>query len=358
MESGIGYGNFSIAKSSWNSFQGLFTSQVFGVQNLPVDFRISFPIPKLFEPVKLILKFKKNPQMKYLATLLFVLWSLNIHAQVEIVAEKDTEKNITLIAFNQDVIPFTIRIEFVKLENLESWDGNVIYAVAKPGKTNLVKLRSPYLNAKTSFNYNSKVFKGSYSTGDTLRLPPYLIPVDQGQVVNMRPLTTQSGMERIPEGNRYVGVGFIFENPAVICAPRKGIISEIKKDQTNQAGGHVDFDAENFIEIYHQDGSFSRLTGLKANSAKVEVGDTVFPGQPIAESNPVTNVDEIQVKMIQSRWQKDDYGLIWINFPVILTDGQNQFPSNSAAINLTASHPEEWVILEMDKKEVKNYFKK
>ena len=317
-----------------------------------------FQSPELFEPLKIILKFQKNQIMKSLATVLLVLSSFIVQGQVQIVAEQDTEKNITLIAFNKDVIPFTIRIEFVKLENLESWDGNVIYAVAKPGKTNLVKLRSPYLNAKTSFNYNSKVFKGGYSTGDTLSLPPYLIPVDQGQVVNMRPLTTQSGMERIPEGNRYVGVGFIFENPAVICAPRKGIISEIKMDQTNQAGGLVDFDAENFIEIYHQDGSFSRLTGLKVNSAKVEVGDTVFPGQPIAESNPVTNVDEIHVKMIQSRWQMDDNGLIWINFPVILTDGQNKFTSNSAALNLTASHPEELVTLEMDKKEVKNHFKK
>ena len=321
-------------------------------------FECLFQSLELFEPLKIILKFQKNQIMKSLATVLLVLSSFIVQGQVQIVAEQDTEKNITLIAFNKDVIPFTIRIEFVKLENLESWDGNVIYAVAKPGKTNLVKLRSPYLNAKTSFNYNSKVFKGGYSVGDTLSLPPYLIPVGHGQVVNMRPLTTQTNMERLSESNRYVGVGFIFEKPAEICAPRKGIISEIKMDQTNQAGGPVDFDAENFIEIYHQDGSFSRLTGLKANSAKVEVGDTVFPGQPIAESNAVTNVDEIQVKMIQSRWQMDDNGLIWINFPVILTDGQNKFHSNSAALNLTASHPEELVTLEMDKKEVKNYFKK
>jgi hypothetical protein len=321
-------------------------------------FECLFQSPELFEPLKIILKFQENQKMKSLATILLVLSSFIVQGQVQIVAEQDTEKNITLIAFNKDVIPFTIRIEFVKLENLESWDGNIIYAVAKPGKTNLVKLRSPYLNAKTSFNYNSKVFKGGYSVGDTLSLPPYLIPVGHGQVVNMRPLTTQTNMDRLSESNRYVGVGFIFEKPSVICAPRKGIISEVKMDQTNQAGGPVDFDAENFIEIYHQDGSFSRLTGLKANSAKVEVGDTVFPGQPIADSNAVTNVDEIQVKMIQSRWQMDDNGLIWINFPVILTDGQNKFNSISAALNLTASHPEELVTLEMDKKEVKNYFKK
>lgn len=296
--------------------------------------------------------------MRFLATFILFLIGNLCFAQVQIVAEQDPDRNLTLIAFNKNPIPYTIRIEFLKLENLESWEGNIIFKVATPGKSELVKLRSVYVNENTSFNYNTKLYKGNFQPSDLVR-PAYLIPVEEGTFLSMRPLTAQ--MPENPknsESQPFVGVGFFFEKPAVICAPRKGIVSEIKMDGENTATGPSDLDSENFVEIYHQDGIFSRLTGLKANSAKLAVGDTVFPGQAIAESSAQPNQTNHHVKMIQSRWEMGEMGMIWVNFPVNIFAGQQEVKTEGVITDLKSIHPAELISKEMDKKELKKFLAK
>jgi hypothetical protein len=296
--------------------------------------------------------------MRFPATfILFLIGNLGF-AQVQIVAEQDSDRNLTLISFNKNPIPYTVRFEFLKLENLESWEGNIIFKVATPGKSELVKLRSVYVNENTSFNYNTKLYKGNYQPTDLSR-PAYLIPVEEGTILSMRPLTAQMPENpTISESQPFVGVGFFFENPAIICAPRKGIVSEIKMDGENRATGPSDFDSENFVEIYHQDGTFSRLTGLKANSAKVAVGETVFPGQAIAESSAQPNQTNHHVKMIQSRWEMGEMGMIWVNFPVNIFAGQQEIQTEGVITDLKSIHPAELISKEMDKKEIKKFLGK
>lgn len=171
--------------------------------------------------------------------------------------------------------------------------------------------------------------------------------------MSMRPLTVQN--TRIAE---YAGVGFFFETPAFICAPRKGIISEIKMDQESISSDPVDLESENFIEIYHQDGTFSRLSGLKLNSAKVAVGETVFPGQVIAESSNQGNETNHHVKMIQSRWEMTEKGVIWMNFPVPVFLDQKEILSSETIDVLKSIHPKELISKEMNKKELKKFLAK
>ena len=56
--------------------------------------------------------------MRILLTSLFFLIGNLLYGQVEIVAEQDQDRNLTLISLNKGVIPYTIQIEFLKLENL------------------------------------------------------------------------------------------------------------------------------------------------------------------------------------------------------------------------------------------------
>jgi hypothetical protein len=58
--------------------------------------------------------------------LIFSIGNLS-YAQVQIVAEQDQDRNLTLLAFNNEKIPYSIQIEFLKLENLESINGRVNY---------------------------------------------------------------------------------------------------------------------------------------------------------------------------------------------------------------------------------------
>lgn len=282
-------------------------------------------------------------------TFFLSLLALTLHGQVQIMAEQDQERNLTLFAINKDVIPYTIKVHFATLENLESLEGDLLYKVAKPGKSTLVKLQSIYSNVQTGFKYNTNLYKGDFQQS-ILFTSPYLIPVEKGIILSMRPLVVN---QKESENRTYTGVGFFFEQPALVCAPRKGIVSEIKMDVEKASEGPADFSSENYVEIYHQDGSFTRLSGLKGNSAKVVVGETVVPGQTIAESSLQINSGLHHVKMIQSRWEMDINGLIWVNFPVRIFNEENDVLSDQQVEKLQSTHPEELISKELDKKELK-----
>ncbi|WP_289028780.1 hypothetical protein, partial [uncultured Algoriphagus sp.] len=254
---------------------------------------------------------------KFTAILLVLFSAGLLQAQVQIVADQDMEKNLTLIAYNTSEIPYTIQIEFVSLENLKSLQGDLIFKVARPGKTNLVNLQSIYINEKTSFNYRTQLFKGEYLPNTTSDFP-YLVPFENGVTFSMRRIIPKANPAIPVENLPYTGVLFFTDSPTQICAPRKGIVSEMRMDLATTSEEIADFESENFIEIYHQDGTFSRLSGLKEGSEKVSIGEMVIPGQIIAELSDPTNGSEYQIKMIQSRWDFNENGMQWINFPVNL----------------------------------------
>lgn len=294
---------------------------------------------------------------KFTAILLALFSAGLLQAQVQIVADQDMEKNLTLIAYNTSEIPYTIQIEFVSLENLKSLEGDLIFKVARPGKTNLVTLQSIYINEKTSFNYRTQLFKGEYLPNADSDFP-YLVPFEKGVTFNMRRIIPNANPAIPVENLPYTGVLFFTDSPTQICAPRKGIVSEMRMNLATTSEEIADFESENFIEIYHQDGTFSRLSGLKEGSEKVSIGEMVIPGQIIAELSDPTNGSEYQIKMIQSRWDFNENGMQWINFPVNLETGNAQLKSDETADDLTSTHSEKLIIKEMDKKELKKYRKK
>lgn len=294
---------------------------------------------------------------KFTAILLALFSAGLLQAQVQIVADQDMEKNLTLIAFNTSEIPYTIQIEFVNLENLKSLEGDLIFKVARPGKTNLVTLQSIYINEKTSFKYRTQLFKGEYLPNTTSDFP-YLVPFENGVTFSMRRIIPKANPAIPVENLPYTGVLFFTDSPTQICAPRKGIVSEMRMDLATTSKEIADFESENFIEIYHQDGTFSRLSGLKEGSEKVSIGEMVIPGQIIAEHCDPTNDSEYQIKMIQSRWDFSEKGMEWINFPVNLETANAHLKSDETADDLTSTHSEKLIIKEMDKKELKKYRKK
>lgn len=87
-------------------------------------------------------------------------------AQIKVVSEWDSNQNLNLIAYSQENIPYIIRLAFFDLENLESKDGDLVYAVAKKGKTQLIQFTKIYENEETRFKYDSKLYKGTFVLQD------------------------------------------------------------------------------------------------------------------------------------------------------------------------------------------------
>lgn len=276
-------------------------------------------------------------------------------AQIKVVSEWDSNQNLNLIAYSQENIPYIIRLAFFDLENLESKDGDLVYAVAKKGKTQLIQFTKIYENEETRFRYDSKLYKGTFVSENKVQ---YLIPLKEGHTCDIKPLVpAKSSQTNGSEVKEYAGVGFYFTAPTVICSPRMGRVTDMKMNVAI-TGEDVEFtDQENFIEIYHEDGTFTRLSVLQPGSQKVNIGDPVLPGQELAFSAGENYRKGRHVKMIQSGWKLEHGEITWINFPVRLMVENKEVFSNLEVLNTSVVHPSEIVISEMTKKESKKYLK-
>jgi murein DD-endopeptidase MepM/ murein hydrolase activator NlpD len=72
-----------------------------------------------------------------------------------------------------------------------------------------------------------------------------------------------------------------------ILASRGGIVMEVVDNNTKHCGKPECIKYNNYINIYHDDGSFAEYLHIKRRSSQVKVGDVVKQGQLIAESGNV-----------------------------------------------------------------------
>jgi hypothetical protein len=287
-------------------------------------------------------------------SLLFITLSFSI-AQVRVDSERDKDGNVLIFATNTESIPYSVILNFSTLQNLTTPGGGNVTAIAPPGRSQLTRLKPTLAGQATSYNYSYSFAKGNVfakSKGD----PIYLIPVVPGTkvtAIQMVHLENRLGTNR--SNDEYVGLSFRFETPTQIVAPRKGIIVEVKMDNQDLKE-NLDFTkSENHIEIYHEDGMITKLMVLKAGTAKVKVGDVVFPGDVLAESAGENYRSGLHVRVVTSRTEKDGvdkfkYTVIPVKFST--TAGNIEI---SQILELEVAHPKDIIELEMTKKELKKY---
>jgi murein DD-endopeptidase MepM/ murein hydrolase activator NlpD len=288
-------------------------------------------------------------------TLLGITSTLSV-AQIKVESERDNDGNVLIFATNTELIPYSVILNFSTLQNLTTTGGGNVTAIALPERSQLTRLRPTIAGRATSYNYSYSFGKGNVY-GKSKEDPIYLIPVVAGikvTAVQMVHLENKLGTNR--SNDAYVGVSFRFEGPTQIVAPRKGIIAEVRmsNDETKE---NLDFArSENYIEIYHEDGSITKLMVLKHGSEKVKVGDLVFPGDVLAESAGENYRSGSHILLVTLRTEKDGadkfkYSVIPVKFST---------PEGNVAISKTLEievfHPKAVIELEMSKKELKKYY--
>lgn len=239
---------------------------------------------------------------KLILTVSLFLSSISVlFAQITIETERDSNNNVNFYATNLTSIPYSVILNFSQLQNLTTPGGGNTIAVANPGRTKVATLSPTLAGQGTSYRYSFSFAKGNIYAKTKIN-PVYLVPVSEGTVVEAvlnNPLAATVGDESAK--GSYVGVSFMFDESVAIVAPRKGVIADMKMD-ANVAGDNLSFAAEeNFIEIYHEDGTFTKLTVLKAGSEKVKVGQLVFPGDILAESGGENYSQGPHVRMVNVR---------------------------------------------------------
>ncbi|SNS09867.1 Peptidase family M23 [Belliella buryatensis] len=296
-----------------------------------------------------------------LRLLIFTLFLISSHAysQIALKSDRDTDGNVTIYAENSTPIPYTVTIYYKNLQNLIPDGGMTSIKVVPPGQSLVAKLkRSNPSQSSTNLNYSFIYRPGDYRAKADDNFV-YLPPVKSGEVIKATPMTHIENALRNEEVNdSYVGLSITFEEPTIISAPRKGIVSDMKINEEIE-GNNVFFNAiDNFIELYHGDGVFTRIKVLKPGSAMVKVGDTVFPGDPLAESAGENYGAGPHVRMVQSRLVKSGELITRENFEVLLRGSEGKGIQIKERTEILVEHPEEMIILEMTKKEKKKHLLK
>jgi murein DD-endopeptidase MepM/ murein hydrolase activator NlpD len=126
-------------------------------------------------------------------------------------------------------------------------------------------------------NTEIKNLKGGWVKQDTSYI--YFLPFAKGS----RFLLVQSYNSKFSHANE-LSLDFKMKQGSKISAAREGIVTAIKED--SDVGGLKDeyYDKGNHIIIEHSDGSSAMYWHLKKEGVLVNVGDTIFKGQPIGYS--------------------------------------------------------------------------
>lgn len=287
--------------------------------------------------------------------LAFLLISFLSFGQIEIDTEWDDDGNLNFFSVNMTNIPHSIMLEFPKLQNLTSTGGRFVTAVAMPGRSKLTTLRIVKQGVPVDYSSSYRFIKGNVF-GKSKIEPVYLVPLQEGTKVEvgfLSPLESFLGQE--VQGSAYRGLAFNFEEEAMIVAPRKGIVSEIKMDAKSESNNLSFTELENMIELYHEDGTLTQLKVIKTNSQKVKLGQMVFPGDILAESAGENYVHGRHVRMVCLKPTRENLdSLFYTNIPVVFATPTGTYKFSDPE-SFEVVFPQETIIMELNKKELKAF---
>ncbi|SEF77694.1 M23 family metallopeptidase [Algoriphagus boritolerans] len=294
--------------------------------------------------------------LKIFISLVVLIFSFSsLSAQITIETERDSDGNVLLFAVNPTKVPYSVILNFSQLQNMTTPGGGNVTAIASPGRSKVATLKPTLAGQGTNYRYAYSFAKGNVY-GKTKIDPIYLIPVAEGTPVKaVLNNNISNTLNKDEKDNSYVGISFIFEQPTLIVAPRKGVVAEMKMDYATDKE-NLNFSAEeNYMEIYHEDGTITKLTVLKSGSAKVEVGDQVLPGQVLAESAGDNYQHGPHVRMVNQRTEKNGPDkLKYTYFPVVFATEEGNIEIKELS-DFTVTHPKEIITRELNKKELKSF---
>jgi hypothetical protein len=291
-------------------------------------------------------------------TAILFLFLVQAQAQVTIETERDKDNNVNFYAINTAEIPYSVLLNFSDLQNMTTSAGGKTLAVAIPGRSKVATLRPTLAGQGSNFRYSFSFAKGNVYAKSKQEVAAYLLPVPDGTSVKaVRNNTVEGALGQANKQENYAGVTLFFDKPTQITAPRKGLVAALKMDG-EPVGTNLSYVAEeNFIELYHEDGTLTRLSVLKAGTEQVKLGQLVFPGDPLALSGGENYSQGPQTRILQLRTLLEENRFLYRPFPVTyMTDqGPREIKDYTT---LVSAHPQELITIEMSKRELKAYLER
>ena len=201
---------------------------------------------------------------------------------VKVYYELNSDDSYSVFADNGLIIPCYIRVEFNSLQNLASNVELPLETIlpAQAQRVELLRL-TPAKGKATHFAYSWLQIRGDPINTIPDSDYPYLFPYEHGKkfkiVQGFNGKFTHFGQ------NQYA-VDFNLPEGTPVYAARDGLVVDTKAD-SNVNGTAPEYNQyNNYIWIYHSDGTFGNYVHLKQNGVVVSVGDQVKAGQLIGYS--------------------------------------------------------------------------
>lgn len=248
---------------------------------------------------------------------------------VKLSVDQSQEGTLKFIATNETFYPFTVKIDFRKMDNFTT-AYRTREAFVKYGKNFLfdLKVRDPESGYNLDYSF-------SYVLGrpDDVSEPDfvYLVPLKPGSV----PVAGKAGGAGITDS-------FTLQKGDTVYCCRKGTVTALPGDTRNV----FRISEKNALEILHDDGTIMIYSGLSGGAIGLTPGMTVYPGDPVVVATENATLILHVVALVQA----EKLPPLPIQYAVDETSGAqySRIEGRFAAV-----HPESLIIKEMTSREIK-----
>ncbi len=220
----------------------------------------------------------------YFFLITLCIYCFNSHAQKINVKthDKSIKNGYIIYADNNEPCPVSIKLD-LNLKNLKSSKGNnkIFLLPAKTKNVELTILKS-IKNGKYNYSYKTKYNYGNHFQDTYNADYEYSLPFEKGSTEKV-----SQGYNGSSTHLNQNALDFDMKDGTNILAARDGIVIRVI-DQNKKSCHSKDCQKyNNFVTIYHDDGTFAEYTHIQQDGSLVKIGDKIKVGDIIAKSGDV-----------------------------------------------------------------------
>jgi len=221
--------------------------------------------------------------MKNFACMVFILFSITLFSQDNFkLYYEETDQGFKVLADNNEYTPVSVQIH-LRLENLKPTSNDSIYVIPpKTKKYMLSELNVIERNKRIKFGFESSYNYGDHTLKKYDQDYEYYLPFEKGASFWL----SQGYNGAISHKNENA-LDFKMPIGTKIYAAREGVVVDVEESFDKSCTGNDCAKYNNYIVLFHSDGTFAEYTHIKKNGAKVVIGDTIKKGQFIGYSGDV-----------------------------------------------------------------------
>lgn len=222
--------------------------------------------------------------MKFFILLLTFLTATICNAEIKVkIYFEQIADGYAIYMDNNEYCPVSIKMDF-STTNLEVVGGNnsvyLVEALAKKHLLTRLTISNKQKAYKFSYKYTSNY--GNYKLETYDQDYEYYLPFQTSNTFKV-----YQGYNGTFSHQNKNSIDFTMPIGTEITAIREGIVINVVDKNSKGCAQEECKKYNNYITVYHSDGTFSEYSHLKQNGSKVEVGERVAKGQPIGYSGNV-----------------------------------------------------------------------